>query len=157
MLGLAEQRQTRQSEQEVPRPVTLIDKKKTITWFMWMMKKLIAEEVKLTWKDILMLYRKALTTIAAIAVLTTMTRITDARRISTWFHRKCTFMSIPILDRKRAANKLRIGSTYNHQVSQWDSRTVNDLEYTHSACLRKIYYQYLPALVYVEQTQLWTA
>lgn len=85
---------------------------------MWMMKKLIAEEVKLTWKDILMLYRKALTTIAAIAVLTTMTRITDARRISTWFHRKCTFMSIPILDRKRAANKLRIGSTYNHQVSQ---------------------------------------
>lgn len=28
MLGLAEQRQTRQSEQEVPRPVTLIDKKK---------------------------------------------------------------------------------------------------------------------------------
>lgn len=45
MLGLEEQRQTRQSEQEVPPPVTLIDKKKKQLRDLWM-KKLIAEEVK---------------------------------------------------------------------------------------------------------------
>jgi hypothetical protein len=67
-----------------------------------------------------MLYPKALATIAPTAVLMTITRITDASNISTWFHRNCTCMSIPILERKRAANKLRIGSTYSierHQIS----------------------------------------
>jgi hypothetical protein len=59
-----------------------------------------------------MLYPKALVTAAAMVVLTTITRITDASNISTWFHRKCTFMSIPMLERKRAANRFLIGSTY---------------------------------------------
>jgi hypothetical protein len=76
---------------------------------------------ELTINDVLKLYPKALVTIAATAVLTTITRITDARSMSTWLHRKCTCMSIPILERKRAANRLRIGSTYNgekHQIQQ---------------------------------------
>lgn len=50
MLGLAEQRQTRRSEQEVPPPVTLIDKKKQLR-DLWMMKKLIAEEVNQTYME----------------------------------------------------------------------------------------------------------
>lgn len=60
-----------------------------------------------------MLYPKAFVTIVATVVLITITKITDARSISTWFQRKCTCISIPILERKRAANRLRIGSTYN--------------------------------------------
>ena len=70
---------------------------------------------QLTWNDVLMLYPKALVTAAAMVVLTTITRITDASNISTWFHRKCTCMSIPILERKRAANRFLIGSTYKVQ------------------------------------------
>lgn len=67
----------------------------------------------LTINDVLRLYPKAFVTIEATAVLTTTTRITDASKISTWIQRNCTCISIPILDRKRAANRLRIGSTYN--------------------------------------------
>lgn len=74
--------------------------------------RLCIEANKLTWKDVLKLYPKALLTTAATAVLTTITRITAASNISTWFHRNCTCMSIPIPERKSAANKLRIGSTY---------------------------------------------
>lgn len=70
-------------------------------------------------------YPKALVTIAATAVLTTMTRITDASNISTWFHRKCTFMSIPIPERKRAANRLRIGSTYDGEKQNISSNAPN--------------------------------
>jgi hypothetical protein len=67
----------------------------------------------LTINAVLRLYPKAFVTIATTAVLTTTTKITDASKISTWFQRNCTCISIPILERKRAANKLRIGSTYS--------------------------------------------
>lgn len=67
----------------------------------------------LTINDVFRLYPKAFVTIEATAVLTTTTRITDASKISTWFQRNCTCISIPILERKRAANRLRIGSTYS--------------------------------------------
>lgn len=67
----------------------------------------------LTRNDVRILYPKALVTMVTTAVLTTITKITEARSISTWIQRKCTCISIPILERKRAANRLRIGSTYD--------------------------------------------
>lgn len=64
-----------------------------------------------TSSEVLLLQPKALTTAEVTAVFTMTTSITDASRISTWFQRKWTWMSIPILARKRAAKKLRMGST----------------------------------------------
>lgn len=58
-----------------------------------------------------MLYPKTLTTVVVTTVLTITTRITDANNISTWFHKNCTWISIPMDARKSAANKFRIGST----------------------------------------------
>jgi hypothetical protein len=67
-------------------------------------------EKRLTRRDVLLLYPNPFTTIATIKVFTVITKITAARSISTWFHKKCTLISIPMLARKRAAKKLRIGS-----------------------------------------------
>lgn len=65
----------------------------------------------LTRREVLLLYPNPLTTIATTTVFTTITNITAANKISTWFQRNWTFINIPMLARKRAAKKLRMGST----------------------------------------------
>ena len=66
-----------------------------------------------------MLYPNALVTTAATVVLKTTTKITDASNMSTWFQMNCICISIPMLERKRAANKFRIGSTCTIQKEQY--------------------------------------
>ena len=46
-------------------------------------------------------------------VFIAITKITDATKISTWFQRKWTWISIPMLERKSAAKRLQMGSIYN--------------------------------------------
>lgn len=66
----------------------------------------------LTTKAVLMPYPKAFTTTVTTILLTIITSITAASNMSTWFHKNLTCISIPMLARKRAANKLRIASTF---------------------------------------------
>ena len=65
----------------------------------------------LTTKAVLMLYPNAFTTIVMTILFTIITSITAASNMSTWFHKNLTCMSIPILARKSAANRLRMAST----------------------------------------------
>lgn len=77
-----------------------------------------------TMNDVLKVYPKALDTKAATDVFTTMTSMTDASNISTWVHKKWTCISIPMLDKKRAAKRFRIGSickhkSHSHMILKW--------------------------------------
>ena len=65
----------------------------------------------LTSTAVLLLYPKTLTTIATTTVFITITSNTAASRMSTWFHKKCICINMPILARNSAAKKLRMGST----------------------------------------------
>jgi len=65
----------------------------------------------LTRSEVLLLYPNPLTTAAATIVFIMITNITAASKMSTWFQRKWTCISIPMLAKNRAAKKLRIGST----------------------------------------------
>ena len=67
--------------------------------------------IHLTRSEVLLVYPNPLTTAVTTTVFITMTNITAASKISMWFHRKWTWISIPMLARKRAAKKLRMGST----------------------------------------------
>ena len=65
---------------------------------------------QLTRNAVLLLYPNPLTTMAIIIVFIVTTKMTDASNISTWFQRNWTWISIPMLARKRAAKRLRMGS-----------------------------------------------
>jgi len=54
-------------------------------------------------------------TIATINVFTVITKITAARSISTWFHRKWTLISIPMLARKSSK---KVADTFDLQKEQ---------------------------------------
>lgn len=66
----------------------------------------------LTRREVLLLYPNPLTTVATTIVFIIITKITAASKMSTWFQRKWTCINIPMLARKRAAKKLRMGSTW---------------------------------------------
>lgn len=79
---------------------------------------------KHTRTEVLLLQPKPLTTVVITTVFTMITKITDANRISTWFQRKWTWINIPMLARKRAAKKLRMGSTCRKKKSEMRACTM---------------------------------